>query len=140
MPRRRIQRFRQRALIARLFMEMLTTVSGQYSELTSYDDLLIGIAVALGQAEGRPMTTTKAAAFIGMPRTTVLRRVRVLVERGLLIEDPVTRHLQVPLERLNDESAVKMIARLEQLINSTAQALSKLDTKTIALLFLMPLI
>ncbi len=46
--------------------------------------LIVGVAVYLGTIEGRPMTATKLAAFIGMPRPTVLRRLKLLCRRGVV--------------------------------------------------------
>ena len=43
---------------------------------------MIGLAVYIGTVERRPMTATKIAAFVGMPRPTVIDRLRVLVRRG----------------------------------------------------------
>lgn len=51
---------------------------------THVGDLLIRAAVYLGTIEGRPMTPTKLAAYIGIPRPTVLRRLQAMERRGLV--------------------------------------------------------
>lgn len=46
---------------------------------------LVATAAMLGHAEGRPMNASEIAARLRMPRTSVLRRLNVLVKGGLLI-------------------------------------------------------
>jgi hypothetical protein len=50
---------------------------------------LIAVAVMLGHAEGRPMTSSEIAVRVQMPRTSVGRRLDVLRARGLIqrVED-----------------------------------------------------
>ncbi|MGL3208667.1 helix-turn-helix domain-containing protein [Bradyrhizobium sp. BR 1433] len=45
-------------------------------------DLLIDTAVFIGTVEERPMTATKLANYVGMPRPTVIRRLNILRRRG----------------------------------------------------------
>jgi DNA-binding transcriptional ArsR family regulator len=47
-------------------------------------DLLIRSAVYLGTIEGRPMTVTKLAAYVGIPRPTVIRHLHKLERRRLV--------------------------------------------------------
>ena len=56
-------------------------------------------AVVIGQAERRPMTAQKIAHYVGAPRTTVIRRLRRLVELGAIARRG-TRYY-VTTERLN---------------------------------------
>lgn len=45
-------------------------------------DLLISIAVYLAMVEEHPMTASELARAVGLPRTTVLRRLAVLEHQG----------------------------------------------------------
>lgn len=53
-------------------------------------DVLICSGLFVGQAEGRLMTAGKLAEFVGVPRTTILRRLDALKERGI-ISGPVEK-------------------------------------------------
>ncbi|WP_253641363.1 hypothetical protein [Bradyrhizobium sp. USDA 4545] len=46
--------------------------------------LMIGAAVYVSTVEGRPITAKKLAGFVGQPRPTVVRRLRVLNRLGVL--------------------------------------------------------
>ncbi|WP_375782934.1 hypothetical protein ACE10Z_23760 [Bradyrhizobium sp. Pha-3] len=46
--------------------------------------LMIGAAVYVSTIEGRPITAKKLAGFVGMPRATVVRRLRALDRLGVL--------------------------------------------------------
>jgi hypothetical protein len=45
---------------------------------------LVAVAAMLGHADGRAMNASQIAARLNMPRTSALRRLDALVERGLL--------------------------------------------------------
>jgi len=60
--------------------------------------LLIAAAVFLGTIEGRPLTASKLAAYVGMPRPTVIRRLRIL-SRGGSVERVGTAY-RTPQKRL----------------------------------------
>jgi predicted transcriptional regulator len=47
-------------------------------------DHLITAAVRLGTLEGRPMTAYKLAAFLDLPRATVVRRLKVLARKRVI--------------------------------------------------------
>lgn len=51
---------------------------------THVGDLLIRAGVYLGTIEGHPMTAAKLADYVGIPRPTVMRRLRALERRGLV--------------------------------------------------------
>ncbi|MBR7958910.1 helix-turn-helix transcriptional regulator [Burkholderia vietnamiensis] len=50
-------------------------------------DVLLVCAVAISDAEGKPMTAYKLAQYIGMPRPTVIRRLANMVRAGLVVRD-----------------------------------------------------
>lgn len=76
--------------------------------------LLIGAAVYTSTIEGRPMTASKLAAFVGMPRPTVIRRLRTLSRLGAV--ERVGNAYRTPARRLDqlalrDHSAVTRMVR-----------------------------
>jgi DNA-binding MarR family transcriptional regulator len=42
------------------------------------------LAVFVGTAEGKPMSTTKLALYLGIPRETVRRRLKDMIEAGIV--------------------------------------------------------
>ncbi|WP_167810498.1 helix-turn-helix domain-containing protein [Ralstonia pseudosolanacearum] len=50
-------------------------------------DVLLLVGVAIGDAEGKPMTAYKLAQYIGMPRPTVIRRLARMARDGLVRRD-----------------------------------------------------
>jgi DNA-binding transcriptional ArsR family regulator len=45
---------------------------------------LVAVAVMLGHAEGQPMNASQLAAYVQMPRTSVMRRLDALLAHGLI--------------------------------------------------------
>ena len=46
--------------------------------------LLIGSAIMVGHAEDKPMNATKIAQYIGLPRSTVIRKLNQFVKAGVI--------------------------------------------------------
>ena len=63
-----------------------------------YSLLLIGSAVIVGHAENRPMNATKISHYVGLPRSTVIRKLNEFSRTGV-----VARHGNVYL--LSEERA-----------------------------------
>lgn len=49
------------------------------------DTLLVACAVTIGHIEARPMTVTKVAIFLGLPRSTAARRLAELTAAGAIV-------------------------------------------------------
>ena len=47
--------------------------------------LLIGSAIMVGHAEKRPMNATKIAHYVGLPRSTVIRKLNEFLRVGLIV-------------------------------------------------------
>ena len=46
--------------------------------------LLIGAAIMVGHAEGKPMSATKIAQYIDLPRSTVIRKLNQFLNAGVI--------------------------------------------------------
>jgi predicted transcriptional regulator len=46
--------------------------------------LLIGSAIMVGNAESRPMNATKIAHYVGLPRSTVIRKLNEFLRAGVI--------------------------------------------------------
>jgi DNA-binding transcriptional ArsR family regulator len=94
------------------------------------DTVLCG-ALFIGQVEKKPMTATKLAEYIGLPRPTVVRRLGVLKAHGIAVQ------LSGGRWRLNDCREIE--ARLSavqcahtRMLRRACQQLSILDSAAIA--------
>lgn len=79
---------RERAQIARLFLNLTRTSRNAIApEMTLYEwgeYVAIGCQVLIGHAQNRPLTASQIARFLEMPRPTVLRRLKILLELGIV--------------------------------------------------------
>jgi hypothetical protein len=79
-----------RKALARMFIELTLAFHatiyplGEEPDDLDADLALVGVAVMLGHAEGRAMTGSEIEALLHMPHSTTLRRLRILMERGLI--------------------------------------------------------
>lgn len=88
--------------------------------------LLIGSAIMVGHAENKPMGATKIAQYIGLPRSTVIRKLNQFLKAGV-----IARHGDVYLlskERAQNQSKyVSEAMRIFRLAEKRLKA-SELDT------------
>ncbi|MGX1151483.1 winged helix-turn-helix domain-containing protein [Bradyrhizobium ottawaense] len=81
----------ERRAIARMFTELTLAFHATIFPIdqppTEVDAnlALVAVAVMLGHADGLPMNASQIAAYVQMPRSTVLKRLSVLLERGLIL-------------------------------------------------------
>ena len=111
--KRRIQHAEPRAIAARTILAMLRRTAHVYLETTEIGtnapELVLCLAIFIGQAEGKPMTSTKLATYIGMPRPTVIRKLRTLAKAGLI--EMKNGKACLPHEKLNSERVLDMRRR-----------------------------
>jgi hypothetical protein len=96
------------------------------------DELMICFALFVGQAEGRLLTAGKTATYIGMPRPTVVRKMRALQARGL-VDQAAKRTYRLAIDR--DDVAKRLNAAVDACtkhIHRASSDLSRLDTRAIA--------
>jgi biotin operon repressor len=90
-----------RRALAQLYIDLTlafhaTTVPvGETPGETDANQALVAVAVMLGHAEGNAMNATQLASCLHMPRTSILRRLEALIERGL-IKRVKTRYYLAP--------------------------------------------
>src|SRR6516162_6357825 len=86
---RKIKKARQRLVLCRLMIDMMRTVHGAYAPAserfgTRLETFFIALCVALGDIDGKPFSVAKIAAYMRVPRTTVIRRLNRLQSWGLI--------------------------------------------------------
>jgi hypothetical protein len=80
----------ERLLLCEVTAAFARVVIGTYFDrrIASYSDAMhVARAVWIGQLRGRPVNAQQIARSIGMPRTTVLRKLDYLVGKGHLCRD-----------------------------------------------------
>jgi hypothetical protein len=127
----KIKLAKQRLTICKLVMLVVAECCTNYLETdmaaAASDELMLCVAVLIGQLEGRPMTASKIAAYAGMNRVTTIRKLGDLQRRGLA-EKRASGVYVLPVERLNSSKLTEMVQRLIKHIQLTASQLSKLNT------------
>jgi predicted transcriptional regulator len=91
-----------------------------------HSQLLIGSAIMVGHAENRPMNATKIARYVGLPRSTVIRKLNEFLRVGV-----IARHGNVYL--LSEERAhnqTRYVTEAMRIFRAAEKSLkvSKLDT------------
>jgi hypothetical protein len=108
----RIERNRLAYLYVELSREMARTIGVMDMFGTYADMLLVACGVVIGHTEGRPFTASKLAQFVGIPRTTALRKLETLVSLGV-IEQKANKYCLSP-QRL--EFSDEAVQRLKQIV------------------------
>jgi hypothetical protein len=70
-------------------VDIMRTVHGTYAPVsepfaTRLETFFIGLCVAIGDIDGKPFSVAKIAAYMRVPRTTVIHRLDQLQSWGLI--------------------------------------------------------
>ncbi|WP_439375807.1 hypothetical protein ACRQ5Q_05050 [Bradyrhizobium sp. PMVTL-01] len=126
-----IRAARQRLVLCRLMIDIMRTVHGAYAPASEpfgsrLEIFFIGLCVALGQFEDRPFSVAKIAAYMRVPRTTVLHRLERLRSWGLVHRQD--RRYYVDEKALNSLLGMRSYQRIRGLLDKAAEELTVLDT------------
>lgn len=129
MPRT-IRYVEHRVTILKMLLEIFRTYCGAYFPGKPFascsDDLLLVAAIFIGQAEKRPMNPSKLSDFAGMPRPTVIRKLKSLETIGVL--EVHEGAYKVRPVKANGNSQLAAVRLSHKLIVTAAAKLSKMDT------------
>ena len=86
---REIKKGRQRLVLCRLMIDLMRGVHAAYAPAsepfgTRLETFFVGLCVALGHMDGKPFSVAKIAAYMRVPRSTVIRRLDRLLRWGLI--------------------------------------------------------
>lgn len=130
----RIKMGRERAEVCKLIIWLVRHVCVEYMSDENFGassgDVLLCCAILVGQVERRAMTPGNLADYIGMPRTTVTRRLKVLARRELV--ELVDGKAYLTIESLNRDPRMGTVHVMLQRVHRAAAVLSKMDSKPIA--------
>src|ERR1700743_374144 len=126
-----IKAARQRMVLCRLMIDIMRGLHGAYAPATEpfgtrLETFFIGLCVALGQFEEKPFSVAKIAAYMRVPRTTVIRRLSRLQSWGLI--DRQGHRYYMDKKALNSLLGLRSYQHIRRLLERSAQELSVLDT------------
>ena len=126
-----IRSARQRLVLCRLMIDIMRSLHRAYAEATEpfgscLETFFIGLCVALGQFEEKPFSVAKIAAYMRVPRTTVIRRLGRLQSWGLIHRQGDRYY--VDQKALNSLLGVRSYQHIRRLLDKSARELSVLDT------------
>lgn len=123
----------KRMLIAKVVIETLRVYSRAHfkDEMigTHFEEILIGLAVLIGQTEGRPMSATDISAYVGIPRPTVIRHLQPAIRRKNIISKRDGRRQPFYVLAGNEPEVVGEVVKLFDKYAKLCAELSKLDDK-----------
>jgi hypothetical protein len=127
----KIKAARQRLVLCHLMIDIMRSLHGAYAPTTEpfgsrLETFFIGLCVALGEIEGRPFSISKIAAYMRVPRTTVMRRLDLLRSWGLIYRHG--RHYYLQENPLNSLIGMRSYQQIRRLLSKAGEELSALDT------------
>lgn len=131
---REIAKGPQRRVLCRLMIDIMRTVHGAYAPATEsfgtrLETFFVGLCVAVGDIDGKPFSVAKIAAYMRVPRTTIIRRLARLQSWGLI--NRRGRHYYVHEKRseaLNSLIGMRSYQRVRRILSEATDELTILDT------------
>ena len=127
----KIKEARQRLVLCRLMIGIMRTVHGTYAPVTEpfgtrLETLFVGLCVAIGDIDGKPFSVAKIAAYMRVPRTTVIRRLDRLQRWGLI--DRRGRRYYMDEKMLNSLIGMRSYQQVLRFLSKATEELTVLDT------------
>jgi DNA-binding IclR family transcriptional regulator len=112
-------------------IDMMRTVHGAYAPASEpfgarLETFFIALCVALGDIDSKPFSVAKIAAYMRVPRTTVIRRLNQLHRWGLI--DRQDRRYYMHEKTLNSLIGMRSYEQVRRMMNKATQELTVLDT------------
>lgn len=128
---RKIAKGPQRLALCRLIINLMRTVHGAYAPVgepfgTRLETFFIAACVAVGDIEGKPFSVAKIAAYMHVPRTTVIRRLNRLQNWNLIYREG--RHYYVREKTLNSLIGMRSYQQVTRILREATEELTVLDT------------
>ena len=131
MTSQKIKAARQRLVMIRFMIDSMRTLHGAYAPTdepfgTRLETFFVGFCVALGDIEGKPFSVTKIAAYLHMPRTTVMRRLKRLESWQIVYRHGHRYHLRET--SLNSLMGMRSYLLTRRRFDKAVEELKSLDT------------
>ena len=129
--RHKLKNARQRLVLCRLMIDIMRTVHGTYAPVsepfgTRLETFFVGLCVAIGDMDGKPFSVAKIAAYMRVPRTTVIRRLDRLQGWGLI--DRRGRHYYMHKKMINSLIGMQSYQQVRRILSKATEELTVLDT------------
>jgi hypothetical protein len=126
-----IKKAQERLVLCRLMVDIMRTVHGTYAPVsepfgTRLETFFIGLCVAIGDIDGKPFSVAKIAAYMRVPRTTVIRRLDQLQSWALI--DRRGRHYYMNEQMLNSLIGMRSYQEVRRFLSKATEELTVLDT------------
>ena len=127
---RKIKNAPQRLVLCRLMVDIMRTLHGAYAPVsepfgTRLETFFIGLWLALGDIDGKAFSVAKVAAYMRVPRTTVIRRLDQLQQWGLI--DRQGRRYFMHEKTLNSLIGMRSYQQVRRILSKATQELTVLD-------------
>jgi hypothetical protein len=127
---RKVEKARQRLVLCRMMIDIMRTVHGAYVPASEpfgvrLETCFIGLCVAIGDLDGRPFSIAKIAAYMRVPRTTVIRKLAQLKSWGLIDREGRRYHLRE--KTLNSSIGMRSYQQVRSILNRATAELAILD-------------
>src|SRR6516162_10824511 len=118
-------------VICRLMIDIMRSVHDAYAPPSEpfgsrLETFFIGLCVAIGDIDGKPFSVAKIAAYMHVPRTTVIRRLARLESWGLI--DRRGRYYHLHEKTLNSLIGVRSYQQVRRILSEATKELAVLDT------------
>jgi biotin operon repressor len=128
---RKIKKGRQRLVLCRLMIDIMRTVHGAYAPASEpfgsrLETFFVGLCIAIGDIDGRPFSVAKIATYMGVPRTTVIRRLDRLKDWGLI--DRQGQHYYLHEKTLNSLIGMRSYQQIRRVLDKAVAEMTILDT------------
>lgn len=119
------------APLAKLYLEITREFVGLYLSEKYFGmyapELIVITGILIGQTENRPMSVTKLAEYVGIPRPTVYRKLRQLELRGIVTVEGDGHLATVRYDIIKSPERLKALFKMNKLVHDATIKLSKLD-------------
>ena len=121
---------RERITVLRAFVEINKLQREAFGQQNSRDQNAVGIQaiITLGHLEGRPFNASNISDYLGIPRTTVIRKLRWLIQEGFIEQKGRTYYVAPKYMNLSDEVYTKLFDAIHRL----NAELSKIDSRSLS--------
>jgi biotin operon repressor len=128
----RIKNGPQRLVLCRLLIDIMRNLHGTYVPADEpfgarLETAFVGICVAIGDIDGKPFSVAKIASYMGLPRTTVMRRLDRLRSWGVI--DRRGRQYHLNEKTLNSLMGMGCYRQVRRVLAKATEELTVLDSE-----------
>jgi hypothetical protein len=124
----------QTLAVVRMLLQLTKLIHERYYGEGAYgkdlEAMFIQFAVVVSQAEGAPTTAHKIAQYLGIPRSSVIRKLGELEKRGLIVRG--NSHYFIGGRKIGQGDAETFVARLVRVVARTTRDIETLRVHTLA--------